>query len=139
MTAPGRSTLPPVWREAPACLPRSLPRARCRWVNAISSRPGRLSARMAFRWWAKRWAATSAAPCASGCAMDGLKSAPWLMVSSTSDPSRVLVVDDSPFFRRLLTDVVEETGEFRVIATARDGMDALRKVRAHAPDVVLMD
>jgi two-component system, chemotaxis family, protein-glutamate methylesterase/glutaminase len=71
--------------------------------------------------------------------MDGLKSAPWLMVSSTSDPSRVLVVDDSPFFRRLLTDVVEETGEFRVIATARDGMDALRKVRAHAPDVVLMD
>jgi two-component system, chemotaxis family, protein-glutamate methylesterase/glutaminase len=61
------------------------------------------------------------------------------MVSSTSDPGRVLVVDDSPFFRRLLTDVVEGSGEFRVIATARDGMDALRKVRAHAPDVVLMD
>jgi two-component system, chemotaxis family, protein-glutamate methylesterase/glutaminase len=60
-------------------------------------------------------------------------------VPSTSDPSRVLVVDDSPFFRRLLTDVVEGTGEFRVVATARDGMDALRKVRAHAPDVVLMD
>ena len=61
------------------------------------------------------------------------------MVSSTSDPGRVLVVDDSPFFRRLLTDVVDGSGEFRVIATARDGMDALRKVRAHAPDVVLMD
>jgi two-component system, chemotaxis family, protein-glutamate methylesterase/glutaminase len=61
------------------------------------------------------------------------------MVSSISDPSRVLVVDDSPFFRRLLTDVVEGSGEFRVIATARDGMDALRKVRAHAPDVVVMD
>jgi two-component system chemotaxis response regulator CheB len=61
------------------------------------------------------------------------------MVSSTSDPSRVLVVDDSAFFRRLLTDLVEGTGEFHVIATARDGMDALRKVRAHAPDVVLMD
>jgi len=49
------------------------------------------------------------------------------------------VVDDSPFFRRLLTEVVEGSGEFRVVATARDGMDALRKVRAHAPDVVLMD
>lgn len=61
------------------------------------------------------------------------------MVSSTSDPGRVLVVDDSPFFRRLLTDVVDGSGEFRVVATARDGMDALRKVRAHAPDVVLMD
>ncbi|HEX2249584.1 MAG TPA: chemotaxis-specific protein-glutamate methyltransferase CheB [Gemmatimonadales bacterium] len=60
-------------------------------------------------------------------------------MSSTSDASRVLVVDDSAFFRRLLSDVVEGTGEFRVIATARDGMDALRKVRAHAPDVVLMD
>src|SRR5687767_13468298 len=67
------------------------------------------------------------------------KSPRWLTVSTISDPSRVLVVDDSPFFRRLLTDVVEETGEFRVIATARDGMDALRKIRAHAPDVVLMD
>src|ERR671915_283409 len=71
--------------------------------------------------------------------MAGLKSARWLMVSSISDLGRVLVVDDSPFFRRLLTDVIEGSGEFRVIATARDGMDALRKVRAHAPDVVLMD
>jgi len=61
------------------------------------------------------------------------------MVSSTSDPGRVLIVDDSPFFRRLLTDVVDGSGEFRVVATARDGMDALRKVRTHAPDVVLMD
>jgi two-component system, chemotaxis family, protein-glutamate methylesterase/glutaminase len=61
------------------------------------------------------------------------------MVSSISDPGRVLIVDDSPFFRRLLTEVVDGSGEFRVVATARDGMDALRKVRAHAPDVVLMD
>ena len=61
------------------------------------------------------------------------------MAPTTSEPGRVLVVDDSPFFRRLITDVVEGSGEFRVVATARDGMDALRKVRAHAPDVVLMD
>lgn len=61
------------------------------------------------------------------------------MASSTSDPARVLIVDDSPFFRRLLTEVVDGSGEFRVVATARDGMDALRKVRAHAPDLVLMD
>lgn len=60
-------------------------------------------------------------------------------MSRTSDARTVLVVDDSPFFRRLLTEVVDGTGEFRVIATARNGMDALKKVHAHAPDVVLMD
>jgi two-component system chemotaxis response regulator CheB len=51
----------------------------------------------------------------------------------------VLVVDDSAFFRRLLSEVVEGSGDFHVIATARDGMDALRKVRELAPDLVLMD
>ncbi|MGH7512170.1 MAG: chemotaxis-specific protein-glutamate methyltransferase CheB [Gemmatimonadales bacterium] len=61
------------------------------------------------------------------------------MASSTSDARTVLVVDDSPFFRRLLSEVVDGTGEFRVIATARNGMDALKKVHALAPDVVLMD
>jgi two-component system, chemotaxis family, protein-glutamate methylesterase/glutaminase len=61
------------------------------------------------------------------------------MVSTRSDARTVLVVDDSPFFRRLLTDVVDGTGEFSVVATARNGMDALRKVHSHTPDVVLMD
>ncbi|CAN5883630.1 chemotaxis response regulator protein-glutamate methylesterase [soil metagenome] len=49
------------------------------------------------------------------------------------------MVDDSPFFRRLLSDMVDGTGEFSVVATARNGMDALRKVHSHTPDVVLMD
>lgn len=49
------------------------------------------------------------------------------------------MVDDSPFFRRLLTDVVNGTPDFRVVGTARNGMDALQKVHEHAPDLVLMD
>jgi two-component system, chemotaxis family, protein-glutamate methylesterase/glutaminase len=53
--------------------------------------------------------------------------------------SSVLVVDDSPFFRRLLSEVVDRSGEFEVVATARNGMEALRKVHRFAPDVVLMD
>lgn len=64
------------------------------------------------------------------------------MASTRSEPAAprtVLVVDDSPFFRRLLSDVLEGSGEFRVIATARNGMDAVQKVHEHAPELVLMD
>ncbi|HEX6107129.1 MAG TPA: chemotaxis-specific protein-glutamate methyltransferase CheB [Gemmatimonadales bacterium] len=61
------------------------------------------------------------------------------MASRSSDRSTVLVVDDSPFFRRLLSEAVAGDGEFEVVGTARNGMDALRKVHAHAPDLVLMD
>lgn len=49
------------------------------------------------------------------------------------------MVDDSPFFRRLLSDVLDGSGEFRVVATARNGMDAVQKVHEHDPELVLMD
>src|ERR671917_1552443 len=61
------------------------------------------------------------------------------MATRLSERSTVLVVDDSPFFRRLLSEAVSDGEEFEVVGTARNGMDALRKVHAHAPDVVLMD
>lgn len=54
-------------------------------------------------------------------------------------PHTVLVVDDSAFMRRVITDILSATDEFRVIGTARDGNDALRKVHQLDPDLVTMD
>ncbi|HKO15438.1 MAG TPA: chemotaxis response regulator protein-glutamate methylesterase [Gemmatimonadaceae bacterium] len=51
----------------------------------------------------------------------------------------VLVVDDSAFMRRLISQLVEQSGEFRVAGTARNGLDALRQVHALDPDLVTMD
>ncbi len=52
---------------------------------------------------------------------------------------RVLVVDDSAFMRRIVSDIVTASGEFEVVGTARDGLDALRQVVALQPDIVTLD
>jgi two-component system chemotaxis response regulator CheB len=61
------------------------------------------------------------------------------MASVKSDAASVLVVDDSAFFRRLVSDLAASSGEFRVIATARNGMDAIRKIHHYQPDLVTLD
>ena len=51
----------------------------------------------------------------------------------------VLVVDDSAFMRRLISQILEASGEFQVVGTARNGFDALQKVHALDPALVTMD
>lgn len=50
----------------------------------------------------------------------------------------VVVVDDSPFMRVQIRDILEEAG-FTVVAEATNGTEALEAVRTHDPDVVTMD
>ncbi len=52
---------------------------------------------------------------------------------------RVLVVDDSAFMRRLVSDLIASSGEFDVVGTARDGLDALRQMPLLDPDLVTLD
>jgi two-component system chemotaxis response regulator CheB len=61
------------------------------------------------------------------------------VTSSQSKPATVLVVDDSAFMRKLIAEMVESTGSFKVIGTAGDGVEALQKIRALRPDIVTLD
>jgi len=56
-----------------------------------------------------------------------------------ADKIRVLVVDDSALMRKLLSDTLNADADIEVIATARDGQDALDKVLSFHPDVVTLD
>ena len=57
----------------------------------------------------------------------------------TSEAATVLVVDDSAFMRKLIAELVEASGPFRVIGTAADGVEALQKVRSLKPQIVTLD
>jgi two-component system chemotaxis response regulator CheB len=48
-------------------------------------------------------------------------------------------VDDSAFMRRMISQIVSDSGEFRVVGTARNGHDALKRVHALEPDIVTLD
>lgn len=57
------------------------------------------------------------------------------MVGST----RVLVVDDSAFMRKVIKTVIDEQADMTVVGTARDGKDAIEKIRSLRPNVVTLD
>lgn len=52
---------------------------------------------------------------------------------------RVLVVDDSSFFRRRLTEILAADAELIVVGTANNGKEAVEKAAELKPDVITMD
>ena len=52
---------------------------------------------------------------------------------------KVLVVDDSSFFRRRVTDILNNDPDLEVVDVAINGLDAVEKAIALKPDVITMD
>lgn len=52
---------------------------------------------------------------------------------------RAMVIDDSAFMRKVITNLLQEKGTIEVIATARNGKDALTQLDSLTPDVITLD
>lgn len=56
-----------------------------------------------------------------------------------SQPIRVLVVDDSAFVRKVVTQILSRSPFVEVVGAARDGAEALELAARHQPDVITLD
>ncbi|MGO4892361.1 protein-glutamate methylesterase/protein-glutamine glutaminase [Flavobacterium sp. W21_SRS_FM6] len=52
---------------------------------------------------------------------------------------RILIVDDSTFFRRRITQILQEDAELQVVGEAKNGMEAISLAQSLKPDVITMD
>jgi DNA-binding NarL/FixJ family response regulator len=57
----------------------------------------------------------------------------------TVTPIRVLLADDHAVVRKGIREFLEEDGEITVVAEASDGIEAVRLVGEHAPNVAVLD
>lgn len=52
---------------------------------------------------------------------------------------KVLIVDDSAFMRKILTDILTDTNTIEVVGVAKNGEEALTKIKTLQPDLVTLD
>ena len=52
---------------------------------------------------------------------------------------KVMVVDDSALMRKFVSEILSSDKEIKVINIARDGIDALAKIKLEKPDVITLD
>ncbi|OQY57829.1 MAG: hypothetical protein B6245_14990 [Desulfobacteraceae bacterium 4572_88] len=58
---------------------------------------------------------------------------------TNNDKIRVLVVDDTAFMRKAIPQLLETDPEIQVVDVAKNGLDALEKIRQLKPDVITLD
>jgi len=61
------------------------------------------------------------------------------MTAPLSNKIRVLVVDDSPMYRKLLITLLENSGDVQVVGQASNGLAAVKMTNSLRPQVVAMD
>ncbi|GFZ83996.1 chemotaxis response regulator protein-glutamate methylesterase [Paenibacillus marchantiophytorum] len=54
-------------------------------------------------------------------------------------PYNILVVDDSVFMRKIISDLISENPQYQIIGTAKNGQEAIEQVKLLRPDAVTMD
>ena len=52
---------------------------------------------------------------------------------------KVLIVDDSTFFRKRLTEIIKGDSSLEVVGEAKDGKEGVDKTMSLKPDVITMD
>ncbi|GAA0495727.1 protein-glutamate O-methylesterase CheB [Salinibacillus aidingensis] len=52
---------------------------------------------------------------------------------------RVLVIDDSAFMRKMISDILNQDDQIQVVGTARNGQDGIQKIKSLSPDVITLD
>lgn len=57
----------------------------------------------------------------------------------SNKPIKVMVVEDSAYIRYVISEILESDPGITVIEKARDGVDALEKLRRSIPDVITLD
>lgn len=55
------------------------------------------------------------------------------------DKIKIIVVDDSAFMRKAISDMIESESSFEVVAKFRDGRELIEKVDKYNPDLITLD
>ncbi|SCY13467.1 protein-glutamate methylesterase/protein-glutamine glutaminase [Alkaliphilus peptidifermentans] len=60
-------------------------------------------------------------------------------MTHSKDLIKVLIVDDSAFMRKILTDIINSDPNLMVVGFARNGNEAIEKRKSLQPDIITMD